>query len=144
MNKKTTEKNRINDILTYPILSKSDRRGSNPRPRPWQGRTLPTEPLSLILFCVPQDNTYITTWFRICQQVFQIFFIFFGGDFSVPHFYDKADISRLSSCWECSIVFLGRDVHSLALYRVICVPSVCKSNIFLKWNICRPTCTFLL
>ena len=27
---------------------KSDRRGSNPRPQPWQGCTLPTEPLSHI------------------------------------------------------------------------------------------------
>ena len=26
---------------------KSERRGSNPRPRPWQGRALPTELLSL-------------------------------------------------------------------------------------------------
>ena len=26
--------------------SKSDRRGSNPRSRPWQGRALPTTPLS--------------------------------------------------------------------------------------------------
>jgi hypothetical protein len=27
----------------------SERRGSNPRPRPWQGRALPTELLSLIV-----------------------------------------------------------------------------------------------
>lgn len=31
-------------------LSWSDRRDSNPRPRPWEGRILPTELLSLILF----------------------------------------------------------------------------------------------
>ena len=35
--------------------SESDRRGSNPRSRPWQGRALPTTPLShvqhLLLFC---------------------------------------------------------------------------------------------
>ena len=30
-------------------LFKSDRRGSNPRSRPWQGRALPTTPLSQIL-----------------------------------------------------------------------------------------------
>ena len=28
---------------------KSDRRGSNPRSRPWQGRALPTTPLSHIM-----------------------------------------------------------------------------------------------
>ena len=28
------------------VLKKSDRRGSNPRSRPWQGRALPTTPLS--------------------------------------------------------------------------------------------------
>ena len=37
---------------------KSDRRGSNPRPRPWQGRTLPTEPLSRFV-CVPHLEQYI-------------------------------------------------------------------------------------
>lgn len=31
---------------------KSDRRGSNPRSRPWQGRALPTTPLSHLLSCV--------------------------------------------------------------------------------------------
>ena len=29
------------------VISWSERRGSNPRPRPWQGRALPTELLSL-------------------------------------------------------------------------------------------------
>ena len=28
------------------LLTESDRRGSNPRSRPWQGRALPTTPLS--------------------------------------------------------------------------------------------------
>ena len=32
------------------LLIKSDRRGSNPRSRPWQGRALPTTPLSHIYF----------------------------------------------------------------------------------------------
>ena len=31
------------------LLIKSDRRGSNPRSRPWQGRALPTTPLSHIM-----------------------------------------------------------------------------------------------
>ena len=32
--------------LVFTRLFKSDRRGSNPRSRPWQGRALPTTPLS--------------------------------------------------------------------------------------------------
>lgn len=31
------------------LLTESDRRGSNPRSRPWQGRALPTTPLSHIM-----------------------------------------------------------------------------------------------
>ena len=61
---------------------KSDRRGSNPRPRPWQGRTLPTEPLSHILsccsvLCVPQNNTYYTTRISFCQHFFEKSFLNF-------------------------------------------------------------------
>ena len=33
----------------YPLHEKSARRDSNPRPRPWQGRAPPTEPLAHIL-----------------------------------------------------------------------------------------------
>ncbi len=46
------------DCKSFDLQSlKSDRRGSNPRPRPWQGRTLPAEPLSR-LFCVPLGTIY--------------------------------------------------------------------------------------
>ena len=36
------------------LLNESDRRGSNPRSRPWQGRALPTTPLShvFVVYCV--------------------------------------------------------------------------------------------
>ena len=40
------DKKRLLDLSRSLFLS--DRRGSNPRPRPWQGRTPPTEPLSHI------------------------------------------------------------------------------------------------
>ena len=33
----------------YPLHEKSARRDSNPRPRPWQGRAPPTEPLAHII-----------------------------------------------------------------------------------------------
>ena len=36
---------------------KSARRDSNPRPRPWQGRTPPTEPLAHYLSTYPQNHT---------------------------------------------------------------------------------------
>ena len=35
-------------LLDFFLKSESDRRGSNPRSRPWQGRALPTTPLSHI------------------------------------------------------------------------------------------------
>ena len=44
--------NKIKNTWKIPSVFESDRRGSNPRPRPWQGRTLPTEPLSHLMFCV--------------------------------------------------------------------------------------------
>ena len=35
------------DFQAFPLLKeKSARRDSNPRPRPWQGRAPPTEPLA--------------------------------------------------------------------------------------------------
>ena len=55
------------------MLFKSDRRGSNPRPRPWQGRTLPAEPLSH--FSVPLTGT-IHTILRTKRNV-NTFFIFY-------------------------------------------------------------------
>ena len=39
---------------------KSARRDSNPRPRPWQGRTPPTEPLALT-DCLPAISTLFGT-----------------------------------------------------------------------------------
>ena len=61
-------------------LTESDRRGSNPRSRPWQGRALPTTPLSHIM-TVPFQNSHYFTLFTICCQSFftkipqQLFFL---------------------------------------------------------------------
>ena len=58
----------------------SDRRGSNPRSRPWQGRALPTTPLSHIM-TVPFQNSHYFTLFTVCCQSFftkipqQLFFL---------------------------------------------------------------------
>ena len=62
------------------LLTESDRRGSNPRSRPWQGRALPTTPLSHIM-TVPFQNSHYFTLFTICCQSFftkipqQLFFL---------------------------------------------------------------------
>ena len=46
------------DILSdIPLHEKSARRDSNPRPRPWQGRAPPTEPLAhFLLFCALAEH----------------------------------------------------------------------------------------
>ena len=49
------------------VYKKSARRDSNPRPRPWQGRAPPTEPLAHKK-CYSQAHGYYTIWKRICQQ----------------------------------------------------------------------------
>ena len=62
------------------LLTESDRRGSNPRSRPWQGRALPTTPLSHIM-TVPFQNSHYFTLFTVCCQSFftkipqQLFFL---------------------------------------------------------------------
>ncbi len=44
----------LNKLLTP--LSKSEKRGSNPRPRPWEGRALPTELLSQYKMSEKRDS----------------------------------------------------------------------------------------
>ena len=55
---------------------KSDRRGSNPRSRPWQGRALPTTPLSQTRFwkCFPQRQDILYHRELRLSNVFLIFF----------------------------------------------------------------------
>ena len=49
----TTTKNRKPCKSKFPVSQqKSARRDSNPRPRPWQGRAPPTEPLAHIWNCI--------------------------------------------------------------------------------------------
>ncbi len=59
-------------------MVKSEKRGSNPRPRPWQGRALPTELFSqnqncirtakLVLYCGCKCNIKIQLYKRIKQK----------------------------------------------------------------------------
>ena len=43
------------------LINESDRRGSNPRSRPWQGRALPTTPLSHLLVCIALYSNFAYT-----------------------------------------------------------------------------------
>ena len=52
------------------LLTESDRRGSNPRSRPWQGRALPTTPLSHIMTVPFQNSHYFTLFTVYCQSFF--------------------------------------------------------------------------
>ena len=74
---------------------KSDRRGSNPRSRPWQGRALPTTPLSH-LWCrlreYLSDKIYDTIYSGVCQMFF--FFILKFYEDSVKDGGGKLQIGR--------------------------------------------------
>ena len=48
----------------------SDRRGSNPRSRPWQGRALPTTPLSHLSSPSSKDEGHSIEIFLSCQMFF--------------------------------------------------------------------------
>ena len=84
---------------------KSDRRGSNPRPRPWQGRTLPTEPLSHLLYCsvcfLCSLEQYIL--YRIIRLLSTAFFNFFQN-FWCNIFYSI--FLHTSHIWKSLIFFL--------------------------------------
>ena len=58
-------------IFIYGTFYKSARRDSNPRPRPWQGRAPPTEPLAHIPLCY-KHIWYSTTILVNCQCFFHI------------------------------------------------------------------------
>ena len=71
------EKPKIPYLQYLGLKQASARRDSNPRPRPWQGRAPPTEPLahlycSITTFC-DANNMYNTLSYIICQILFLIF-----------------------------------------------------------------------
>ena len=67
--KKTSEKSEVFE---------SDRRGSNPRSRPWQGRALPTTPLSHISYSlyISREQDILYYFFLIMSTLFFIFLLF--------------------------------------------------------------------
>ena len=61
------------------LFDESDRRGSNPRSRPWQGRALPTTPLSHLLLSITVSCEQIIIYYgraRLSTYILN-FFIFF-------------------------------------------------------------------
>ena len=59
------------------VKKKSGKRGSNPRPRPWQGRALPTE-----LF--PHKQAAKITLFFELSLTYQILLLFIGNKYCNP------------------------------------------------------------
>ena len=62
---------------TEKSFDKSDRRGSNPRPQPWQGCTLPAEPLSHVLFVFLTTKLIIRYDMRKVKHIFKKIFKLF-------------------------------------------------------------------
>jgi hypothetical protein len=65
--------------ISWCFSFKSERRGSNPRPRPWQGRALPAELLSLIchlLSVFRLSECKGKTFFLSCKPFLKFFKIF--------------------------------------------------------------------
>lgn len=94
---------------------KSDRRGSNPRPRPWQGRTLPTEPLSHSLCCsvcflcsLEQYILYRIT--RVLSTAFFNFFSKFLMQYILFHFFAHFSYMKVSNLLSFNKTNLGKSV----------------------------------
>ena len=62
-----------------PLFTWSDRRGSNPRSRPWQGRALPTTPLSHLLLSITVSCEQIIIYYgraRLSTHILKFLFFF--------------------------------------------------------------------
>ena len=69
----------------------SERRDSNPRPRPWQGRALPAELLShgALLLDFSKSDAKIRSYF-LFDQIFKAQKLLFFSKLSTKHFYKRA------------------------------------------------------
>ena len=94
------------DIHRMPFLLKeSARRDSNPRPRPWQGRAPPTEPLAHRLLCrsclpdtfdiIQHELQFVNTKFEIFMQIFRRHTIKKLTPNAVPHKIKSRDIKNV-------------------------------------------------
>ena len=63
---------RVSFRIPFFVQNKSARRDSNPRPRPWQGRAPPTEPLAHFLCCrSPQRQVILYMMFSDLSTLFK-------------------------------------------------------------------------
>ena len=83
----------------------SARRDSNPRPRPWQGRAPPTEPLAHRLLCrsclpdtfdiIQHELQFVNTKFEIFMQIFRRHTIKKLTPNAIPHKIKSRDIKNV-------------------------------------------------
>ncbi len=76
-NLQTQRKTETLYLSTFPHFYKSARRDSNPRPRPWQGRAPPTEPLAHLFIRSNRTNItihyatyFVNSFFNFFQKLF--------------------------------------------------------------------------
>ena len=87
------------------LLKESARRDSNPRPRPWQGRAPPTEPLAHRLLCrsclpdtfdiIQHELQFVNTKFEIFMQIFRRHTIKKLTPNAIPHKIKSRDIKNV-------------------------------------------------
>ena len=100
---RTRKKKRyIMRCISFP---QSARRDSNPRPRPWQGRAPPTEPLAHRLLCrsclpdtfdiIQHELQFVNTKFEIFMQIFRRHTIKKLTPNAIPHKIKSRDIKNV-------------------------------------------------
>ena len=82
------------------LFIESARRDSNPRPRPWQGRAPPTEPLAHLFakLFVRYNDVYNTPYLIVCQTLFQNFFFFILNPRFINPGFAKTDKTAANNC----------------------------------------------
>ena len=96
------KKRYIMRCISFP---QSARRDSNPRPRPWQGRAPPTEPLAHRLLCrsclpdtfdiIQHELQFVNTKFEIFMQIFRRHTIKKLTPNAIPHKIKSRDIKNV-------------------------------------------------
>ena len=84
------------------VFFKSARRDSNPRPRPWQGRAPPTEPLAhtVLHFCIRLFKVY-----RKHEWLSRVLFKFFNNDLYFRIFSMASISSAVKLVWPTMAAF---------------------------------------
>ena len=97
---------RLIDFITACISAcESDRRGSNPRSRPWQGRALPTTPLSHLYPFVPHEQYILYCRHSVLSTTFSHF---------LKHFFVNV-CNHPFFRWRSQSFFYAKPLHALIL-----------------------------